>query len=186
MTTKKSRKVVMFDVDGVLADFYTAYRNVQTLLGQNPCDSTRWDDYWDEAVWHHIRNSPDFFRRAPALVDADTFRRINDLTYAADVYFVTARLGDTAKSQTDTWLRMKGITSPTVIRSGRKAEVARALEADYSIEDNVGNAVAVAYLVPRCQSFLLDTKFNRFEHDVLGVKVRRIYSVEEYLDEVAK
>lgn len=174
----------MFDIDGVLADFLNAYRTLQLTLGKARTYEPRWDAYWDEDVWAQIKNSDDFWARVPLLANAHEMSRINDLCYAADVYFVTNRPGRNVKFQTERWLRMKGIGSPTVVISAKKGEVAAAVRADVAIDDKAGNAVFTAYHSPRTRSFLLDAVYNQFDHGVLGSTVIRVKTVDAFLDEV--
>ena len=176
------RKVVQFDVDGVLADFLTGYRAVESKLGLEPTYAPVWDAYLNDAVWHVIKDSSTlFWRHLPMLASPHEFARINDLTYAFDVYFVTARPGVTAKTQTQRWLQLKGISSPTVIVSSKKGQVARAIEADFAIEDNLGNAIDLwDHFVENV--FLLDAPYNQG----LAPSVTRIKTVSEFLDEVAR
>jgi uncharacterized HAD superfamily protein len=184
------KMVVMFDLDGVLADFYSGYRSVQERMGKTVTTSTVWDDYWDKDVWQEIKNSQ-FWATLHPLVNEDTFKRINGLNAYADVYFVTSRGGVNVKSQTSAWLQQHGIDSPSVIISSQKGEVAKAINADYSIEDKAGNACYIAYHAPRCRSYLLDGDGirqdrcnNRFESAVLGRSVKRVENVEGYLQEI--
>lgn len=176
----------MFDMDGVLADFIGGYRKLQTTLGREQTFSTAWDAYWDKDVWQDILTSTDWWAKLSPIPDPHTFERIADLHYAADVYFVTRRPGVEPRRQTTRWLRDRGIHSPTVIISARKAEIAQAIGADFSIEDKAGSAVAIQYMAPKTKSFIVDRPYNQFNHDVLGSKVIRIKSVDEFLDAVVK
>ena len=177
------RKVVQFDIDGVLADFLTGYRAVQSKLGLEPTYTPAWDDYWNDDVWRVIKDPKNlFWRHLPMLASPHEFARINDFNYAFDVYFVTARPGATAKVQTQQWLQLKGISSPTVIVSSEKGGVANAIEADFVIEDNAGNAWSIATRSD-AKTFLLDAPYN--QQDV-SWKVTRIKTVNEFLDEVSR
>lgn len=175
---------VMFDVDGVLADFVGGYRRLQEKLGQKPTSGTRWDDYWDKAVWSYIKQSPSFWYELPLLATEEEMAAINDLQDQADVYFVTAKPGFNAHQQTCRWLEKHGIYRPTVILSQHKAEIAKALEAHYSIEDKAGNAIMIAYHAPKCRSYLLDNEYNRFDHNVIGKRVVRVGTVGEFVREI--
>jgi hypothetical protein len=184
--------VIMFDMDGVLVDFIGGYRDIQVAQGNQPTMTKVWDDYWDKDVWRAIKSSPIFWQSLYTLVHPVCFTRINSLQATADVYFVTFREGVEVKRQTEAWLRRHGIDSPTVIVSAQKGEIAKGLNADYSIEDKAGNAVYIAYHARGCKSYLLDGDgsgdsrpcFNRFDHSVLGKHVRRVRTVDEFLDEV--
>jgi FMN phosphatase YigB (HAD superfamily) len=182
--------VVMFDIDGVLADFYAGYRALQTSLGKTPTTSTRWDDYWDPDVWRAIKTSPTFWQYLPRLAGVD-FERINRLQAEATVYFCTSRPGTHVARQTKAWLVASGIQTPSLIVSDKKGEVAKGINADYSLEDKAGNALYIAYHARGCKSYLLDGDgtrmdrcYNRFDHSVLGRSVVRVATVEAFLEEI--
>lgn len=179
-------EVIMFDMDGVLVDFLKAYRLQQRGLGLEPTMSDNWDDYNNARTWAAIRVSDTFWLEAEATVARDAFQRIDRLQRRNDVYFVTSRPGVDVKYQTEQWLKARGIDGPTVILSTRKAEIAKGLGADWSIEDKPGNAAMIAYWSPATSSYLLDAPYNRFPHHVIGRKVIRIDSVGAYLDAIER
>jgi len=178
------RRVVMFDVDGVLADFLTAYRAQEQKFGMKVTFEPRWNAYWNDEVWAAIKTIPDWWIKVPAIPDMPTFLRIADLTYAHDLYFVTNRTGVDVKTQTERWLRMRGVLQPTVIISKKKGEMAAAIGADFAIDDKAGNALYTAWHSPKTKSFILDAPWNQFDHDVAGGGVTRVKTVDQFLDEV--
>ena len=179
------RRVVMFDVDGVLAwfteAFRAAYERVHQRKFEKPTEEIRWDDLWDAKVWEFIKSSPVWWALLKPIPERRVFKLINALQNTHDVYFVTARPGLSVKQQTESWLRLHGIEDPTVILSSKKGEMAKALSADWSIEDKAGNAVYIAYQSSGTKSFLVDRPYNQFDHEMLGSKVRRIKEIEEFL-----
>ena len=177
-------RVIMFDVDGVLADFLAAYRRVEESLDQQPTFEARWDAYLNTNIWAYIKRSPAFWTTIPPLASAYTFARINVLTYQYDVYFVTNRPGVTAKGQTERWLRERGVVNPTVIISARKGDIAAALGAHFAIDDKAGNAIATSYISPKTKSYLLDAPYNQFDHAVVGGSVTRVKTLDQFLDAV--
>lgn len=174
----------MFDLDGVLADFYAGYNKIEHDLGREPTVTKTWDTWWNKDVWKHIRSSPTFWESLTSRVTAVTKDRIRYLTSGADVYYVTARPGVNVALQTRAWLNREITFGGNVVLSSRKAEFAQAVNADFAIDDKAGNAVAIAYMAPKTRSFLLDTPYNQFPHDVLGRRVERVPTVNEYLDAV--
>ncbi len=182
------RTVVQFDMDGVLADFSSGYDRVCALLGvPAPGPDAPWDAKWDAKVWGFIRTSRDFWRELDPLVGLETLARVGDLRYQrgiAAVYFVTNRPGTEVKRQTERWLELHGVYAPTVILSGRKGEFARAAGVTHAIDDKAGNAVYTAYESPETASYLIDRPYNAFDPAVLGSKVKRISTVEAFLDDV--
>jgi uncharacterized HAD superfamily protein len=184
-----ARKVVMFDIDGVLSNFLEGYRMVERRLGLEETHATHWDGYWNPAVWAEIEASRNFWLNLPSLVCRDTVRRIEDLTWSHDVYFVTNRKGADVLAQTKAWLHMRGLTSPNVViarKSKRKAVAAEMLSADFAIDDKAGNAIAISWNeVHPTKSFLLDSIYNRgFNADTVGSKVVRVPSVDAFLDAI--
>lgn len=183
--------VVMFDLDGVLVNFLGGYRRLQEQMGKPVTMSATWDDYLDKDVWREIKASPVFWSALGPLITEVDLVRIDRLQASRAVYFSSSRAGLNVANQTKSWLMAQGISRPTVIISRNKGEVAKAINADFSIEDKAGNAVYIAYHAPRCRSFLLDGDgistdrcYNRFDSTVMGRRVERITSVTEYLEEI--
>lgn len=187
---------IVFDMDGVLADFYAGFWDLANVMFGTPTvpdpNDWTWDNYGvgitkDQAdkVWKRINQDNRFWVSLPQLASPEELRRIKNLAEDHEVYFVTARTGKLPKEQTETWLHVLGyVRFPTVILSNRKGEVCASVKADYCIDDKAGNAVYVGYHSPKTKSYLLDAPYNQFEHDVLGSKVRRVKSVTEYLDDI--
>ena len=177
-------KVVMFDIDGVLADFTSGYRGIEEKRGLPITTGDSWDDYWAKEVWNEIKASPTFWMEltpVPELMaNPALWREMNRLNQ--DIWYVTSRPGIDVRRQTEYWLRSFGIRYPQVILSNHKGEIAKGLNATHSIEDKAGNAVIIKYLQPKCDSFLIHTPYNaNMDHAVIGRQVKRIYSVEEYV-----
>jgi hypothetical protein len=99
------------------------------------------------------------------------------------VYFVTARLGKSVKQQTEQWLQTFGITNPTVLVTTSKADAARVVGATHAIDDKAGNAVAIQYM-STAKSYLLDRPYNRFDNSVVGTKIQRVMTVDEFLCDI--
>jgi len=181
---------VVFDVDGVLADFYVGYRLIEQGLGLPVTMEDTWAAYLDDRVWKIINGSAVYWKDLPPCVSPLTFVRINALQYGREVYFVTARVGINPSLQTQTWLEFNGVHRPQVILTNRKAEACRAVYAEYSLEDKAGNAVAISYISPNTKSFLLDVPrgkartHNQFDHQVIGGSVHRVDTVEDFLNKV--
>ncbi len=177
------KRIVQFDVDGVLADFSAGYDRLCMKLGvEPPGPDAPWDAKWNPVVWEEIKSSLTFWEQLPALVHDRVFHHITDLV--ADVYFVTARPGRRTKWQTERWLFDHEVRDGTVIVTGRKAEFAQAVGVTHAIDDKAGNAVATQYLASKTKSYLLDAPYNRWDQSILGTKVIRVNTVEEFLSQV--
>lgn len=177
--------IIQFDVDGVLADFNLAFNMKHTERYGVPRERPqRWNDQTDALVWEDIKESPNFWSSLPTLASGSAFRDINTLEYMGhSVYFVTARVGREPKRQTYEWLKACGIDHPTVIVSLLKAVIAEGLGTTHAIDDKFGNAYVVS-LLKGVKSYLLDAPYNRLDHGIVGGRVRRINSVEDFLSEV--
>jgi 5'(3')-deoxyribonucleotidase len=192
-----TRPVVQFDVDGVLADFMSAFtRRAKTLGNADKVTGTREQQTWEAygvvdpkhvaTVWQHIKTSDSFWSSVPPLVDREIFCRVNELQDSADIYFATARGGQDAKWQTIEWLADQGIANPTVVLTPNKGDTARALRATYAIDDKAGNAIYTAYAAPKTKSYIIDRVYNRFDHNVVGSPVIRVATVGEFLNDIEK
>lgn len=168
-----------FDVDGVLADFNTAYINrvIQTsgrdLFPPRPFDIPCWDypqfyGYSDEeagypggAVWKDIVQDERFWVELPGYPETrQALAGINILQRQGhDIYFVTSRPGRTAKRQTEDWLLYVApdlLEPRTVLISSAKGAVAAALQLDVYVDDNYDNVDSVHQLSPSTTTYLLD------------------------------
>lgn len=190
-----NKKIIQFDVDGVLADFILAFTMRGNEMYGTPISQSNDQPYWDgfpgmtkkhiSGVWDSINNDDGFWSSMRCLVSIPTMLRINALVTQHDVYFVTARRTRNAKRRTQGWLEHHGIYNPTVIISPAKGEVARALEVTHAIDDKAGNAICVQHL-SEAQSYIIDRKYNQFPHDTVGTKVKRVKTVEEFLDDLER
>lgn len=180
------KRPVVFDLDGVLVDFYTGYLCVcdTVRVPKPPYPPVSWVDYDNDKVWRAIRESPVFWEGLPPDVGSRIFDRIEAL--ARPVYFVTSRVGIDPLGQSKRWLISNGIATPSVIVSKMKGEFCHAVEAAYLLDDKAGNAVCTAYMSPRTRAYLLDRPYNQFDSLILGSKVSRVSSVEAFLDIVER
>jgi hypothetical protein len=186
---------IMFDVDGVLADFVLGFLQVVNALpkgkGIIPY-STHEQKVWDfalppkllHAAWDIVKAERHFWADLPALISPAVFKDINRLRRYREVYFVTNRVGHKAHEQTREWLVTHGIEHPAVVVTGRKGQFAAAINAAAAIDDKAGNAVYTAYESPTTESFIIDLPYNHFDGGVLGSKVTRVDSVDQFLQAI--
>lgn len=182
IVTKLSRRrrqcALASTFDGVLADFASALQRVTVeTTGKNlfePGDAINPPDWnWFTTrgytsaemapVFAAIAESPDFWMSLRETLDCSTLRMvILDLQRWHSVYFVTARQGDDAKWQTEQWLKLHlGIDLPTVLISGEKGLVAKALKLDCYIDDNLENIRAVCEWSSATRAYLLNKSYNQ-------------------------
>ena len=196
-----AKTVVMWDLDGVLANFNKAYRSLANDMLWLALDVNARPQSWnelgdtigaedDDRIWNRIRQSPNFWRNLDSLATVDEWRRIVDLD--AVHYFVTSRPGKETLVQSQDWLFEKfedNAGQPpeewSVFVSSRKADAANALGANYTIDDKAGNVLAVYYNSPPQRNvYVYDTPYNQFESSLVGSRVRRVATVSAFLDDV--
>jgi hypothetical protein len=162
-----------FDMDGVLADFASAYHDVEqrlfgpaggwTAAGDPEVEAGEQDEQDGarerrvavtkslqrrEAVWRAIQGTPDFWMTLKPL-DPDAVRRIQALAvqYRWEVFFITQRPrtdGDVVQRQTQRWLVAQGYELPSVlVIAGSRGAAAGALRLDYHVDDSHRNCIDV-------------------------------------------
>jgi 5'(3')-deoxyribonucleotidase len=193
-------KIIMFDIDGVLADFILGFTALASQkhdvrpfttdqakdwhLTENGFTKQQLNDTLDE-----VARTSHFWRDLPLApnVSPEDLGRIQRLNEQHRVYFVTSRIesGDTLQ-QTRIWFFKLGITPPNVVMSKKKGEMARALGAHYSIEDKWDNAHCIHWISdnPQTKSYLIDRPYNQVSNAVGAQRVRRIETVKQFLDDV--
>jgi 5'(3')-deoxyribonucleotidase len=193
-----SQPVVMCDIDGVLADFIYGFTAVANAMYGTPCtrtvEQTSWNTFHGlsstqtQAVWECVKRSAHFWANLYSLVDAPAREALQTLTEEATVYFVTSRPGVKVVAQTQAWLsEALGLSTPNIIVSKRKGEVARAIDAQYCLDDKAANASCVDWLTDgACRSFLLNRPYNQCPPDFLASGVQRVESVRSFIQLVRK
>jgi hypothetical protein len=159
---------VGFDLDGVLADFGSAFRDVEReLFGpdtpiappstpeeeaerrpESKAPSAKEIDRRHQAVWRRIRATTDFWTTLKPL-DPDAVRRLHALMrkHRWEVVFITQRpatAGDTVQRQTQRWLVGQGFDLPSVlVITGSRGAAAGALRLAYFADDSPRNCVDI-------------------------------------------
>lgn len=184
---------IMFDIDGVLADFIGGFTKCgQKAYPDLPDANTHTQVSWDfphitsmqaANIWQHFHTSSSAWISLQPLIDAPTFKRIDALRVRHEVYFVSARAGVDAKQQTEWWLQWHGVMRPTVILTKRKGEFAKVIDVGYSIEDKLSNANCIAWFTDHsAQSYLIRRLYNASPISGLAKNVEYIETVEQYLN----
>lgn len=189
-------KRIVFDIDGVLAEFiggFTALAHEQTP--SVPVTRTHEQPSWYgfpgmtkemiDGVWRRVVVSNTFWNDLDPLLDVETFHGIEKLRRDNEVYFCTARPGKYTKLQTEIWLRRNGIRYPTVVISKQKGEFCKAIEADFSIEDKAANASFIDWQTGgRTASYLINRPYNQVPAEFLASGVKRVNTVTEFLEDI--
>ena len=185
-----------FDVDGVLADFNSAYRRLCIeMSGRDlfpPEDDPTYPAVWgypeyygytDEEVaqvWKRIEADPDFWFNLNPLPG---MAQVANLYWRGhDLYFISQRVGETAKRQTEQWLIAYSVSVPTVLITGRKGSIVRDLRLDAYIDDRLSNVQNVARMAWDTRVFLLDAPYNRVKPSQR--RYTRVSSVADMLAQV--
>jgi hypothetical protein len=163
-----------FDLDGTLADFESAFHEVEVRLfgrdshieaGQPERESEELVSPDDDRgpkkssliqgrrrrdrIWDEIRKTPNFWNTLNAL-DPSAVRRIYDLTlqHKWEVFFITQRPytdGETVQRQSQRWLVQQGFDMPSVlVIGGSRGAAAAALRLDYHVDDSAQNCLDVS------------------------------------------
>jgi len=145
-----------FDVDGVLADFRTAFREAaMRCLRREVDDSSEGDDTPNvltlkdvRRVWEHIGKTPNWWMEVPAF-EPEQIARLYAITRATgwEVFFLTKRppsAGDSVQFQTQWWIERFGFYLPAVLTvPGSRGEIANGLRLDLLVDDQLINCVEV-------------------------------------------
>lgn len=180
------KPVIVFDMDGVLADFvygftqlagavsgqpgHTAYSTGAQLSWDFPFSKRVIDDTWDT-----IKASKEFWASLPALCTPQEFAEIKALSSLYTVEYVTARVGDTALEQTRRWLTAHGLRGDVTV-TARKVDFIRRLDPVAMIDDKP--EVIVQALNAGLHCYTRDWPYNR------EVRGPRVSSVAEYIQRV--
>lgn len=192
------------DIDGVLADFNDSFiKRIIDVTGKDlfpprPFAIPTWDypevfGYSTEEiarVWVDIKTDPMFWSLLPPYPET---RRVLDRLamlqqeHDADLYFITARPGKTAKRQTEQWLvrySWMQMLRPTVLISSLKGRCASALDLDVYIDDRCENARDVAS-TSLARSFLLDRPWNQSHVHPCVIRVNSVLDFMAQIEALA-
>ncbi len=145
-----------FDVDGVLADFRSAFRDAaRDCLGRAAVSDAGEDGkpvplgQQDVAkVWAQIARTPNWWMRVPPHEPAE-IARLYAMARASrwEVFFVTKRppsAGDPVQFQTQWWLEQHGYYLPAVLTvPGSRGELANSLRLDLVVDDQIVNCAEI-------------------------------------------
>lgn len=152
-----------FDVDGVLADFRSAFRAAAMQIlrvepdapdgASSPQGETGLAAEDVKRVWNHIARTSNWWMDIEPYEPAQ-IARLYALTRAAgwEVFFLTKRpqsAGDSVQFQTQWWIERCGFYLPSVLTvPGSRGDVANALRLDIVVDDQLINCVEVVSASP--------------------------------------
>jgi hypothetical protein len=148
------------DIDGVLADFRSAFRttaarclhhSIEETEGQDSLGPLSPDDV--RRVWDHIARTQNWWMDVPAY-EPDQIARLYSAMRASnwEVFFMTKRppsAGDSVQFQTQWWIERFGFYLPAVMTvPGSRGDIANGLRLDMVIDDQLINCVEVISAAP--------------------------------------
>ena len=150
-----------FDVDGVLADFRTAFRTTAAGIMRGDAAQAGTATTVEEGlspdeikrVWSHIAKTSNWWMDLEPYEPAQ-IARLYALTRAAawEIFFLTKRppsAGDSVQFQTQWWIERCGFYLPSVLTvPGSRGDVANALRLDLIVDDQLINCVEVVSASP--------------------------------------
>jgi hypothetical protein len=183
------------DVDGVIADFRSAFRALaERELGRAPADAE--SDLSRQEVdrlWEVVAATPNWWLDVPAY-EPEQLARLYDRARRGrwEIFFMTSRppsAGDSVQLQTQVWLERTGFYLPAVLTTpaGARGELARSLRLDLALDDRLVNCLEIisasnakAVLVARG----LDEAVAREAAETRGIGV--VASLAEALDAIER
>jgi hypothetical protein len=146
---------VGIDIDGVLADFRTAFHAAARGLVDASLqvgDADEADSVLSESAikraWREVSDAHNWWTTLSAFEPAE-IARLYTLArrHKWEVFFLTKRpptRGDTVQIQTQSWLEQQGFYLPAVVTvPGSRGELANALRLDFVVDDQELNCVEV-------------------------------------------
>lgn len=167
-------KTCIIDIDGVCADFTTAFKQVldrcEGSIAQIPLPPKMWD--WDvhyyskeisKMAWHQVREigATGFWGRLSTLDPKGMAKlAMAQLEGKAHPYFVTNRNFPHAERISERWLE-RHISYPKVISTQKKGLIAKAVDAEFYVEDKAENAIEMLReMGTKCRVYLIKYPYN--------------------------
>lgn len=146
---------VGFDLDGVVADFRTAFQDAAVAAGVTKGAAGAASPATDplssrdiKAIWEHVKRTPNWWTRL-APYEPGQLARLYELArrWKWEVVFMTRRPatdGDPVQFQSQWWLEQHGFLFPAVVTvPGSRGELANALRLDVAVDDQLLNCVDI-------------------------------------------
>ena len=190
------------DIDGCLADFTTSYTDLLIQVSGKDLWPKGWQTSPDfPPVWEwaqhygyskevekeawdkHILSQGIFWQLLNPLPGAEqAIDQLNRLAMEGhDVYYISHRMGLKAKLQTERWLEAYGMYYPTVILTGDKIPVLRAIGANLFVDDKPKTVLDCAMIAVKegWKDFHLFIKDTPYNGDACHPLIQRVSSVRD-------
>ena len=122
------RKTLIFDVDGVLAEFCYDFTCLAADLRLVPypwygSEQATWRfDFNVDKVWKEVDQTPEFWYNLPPLVSSEDLDAMHQATSDYNIFYITGRQGSDAAEQTVRWLKDCGFPQGSVFLSEPKTD----------------------------------------------------------------
>lgn len=190
-------QTVVFDIDGVAADFVAHFTKTAGRITGKPLpvtctrDHTAWDVFPGLSpedvtkTWVYIANNPTFWTELPSLLNDEDREALRSLVHH-NVYFATSRKTPGALSASKEWIYANlGIVQPSVVVTHRKGEFCKVVDANYFIDDKSENVDCAIWMTDgRTKSYVIDRIYNQDVYAPHSSKARRVSTVGEFIKEV--
>ena len=192
------KKTIVFDLDGVLANFHYSFSIILNKLYRTPIitninDVKQWD--WcnwypisieqHEEAWEYVKTIKNFWTTLDPLVNTDTFKKIYDLQKEGhSIYFITTRnksYGLSISEQTANWFK-KWCLSVHVIVAKNKGLILKEINADFFIDDSPLNILNAIEKSPNTKSYLIKRRYNFLEQQTYLKNQKFVESVNQFID----
>jgi hypothetical protein len=189
---------VAFDIDGVLADFRTAFQHAADdagisgrLQGADPTTVEPLSSREIKAIWTHVRRSSNWWTRLDAY-EPQQLARLYELSRRCkwEVVFMTRRPsteGDPVQFQTQWWIEQHGFYFPAVVTvPGSRGELANALRLDVIVDDQLLNCVdVVGGSTAKALLLLRDGHDRATEDHAISRGIGVVKTLEEAIDVIS-
>lgn len=175
---------ISFDMDGVLADYTTAFSTIGnemfglSIVGEKEIQHWNWEKWWStkaqlKAIWKEVRKRETFWMDLEKIVSDEEAKRIARLMHTERVYFITSRPdtgGVDAQYQSARWVqwtickdqRVGSRPSPSVLVSSKKGRLCEALDIQYHIDDKFTYCIDIVKNSPKTRVFMMETMHNKW------------------------
>lgn len=169
-------KTALIDLDGVCAQFDTAFKAVLDRCHGSfvevpfPVKTWNWDrEYYGKETanmaWEQVlRVDPGNFWGNLSVLDPEGLATIAKAMrqQTLNPYFVTTRPFKGAERISTWWLESNGVSYPSVIQSKNKAAIAKGIECEFAVEDKPENAQFILReMGTACRVYLVKYPYNQ-------------------------
>lgn len=191
-------KTIVFDLDGVLADWSTGFsRWAQSVYPYVPivthAECSAWDvrpgmtSEMERVIWDLIKQDARFWEELPCLAtDRELSGIYNLIANRYTVYFATNRKTPVALRATRSWLSKHVDTnSLDIVITHRKGEFCKVVDADYYIDDKSENVDCAIWMTDKkTKSYVIDRPYNSGIYAPHSKSARRVSTLTNFLEDV--